>query len=63
MISIMYVCVASRCFSVRRIHSTGAIFLSHGVEGGGETLSRHVVWTQCAVGLRGILLYKNLFLT
>ena len=36
MIFIMYVCVASRWFSVRGIHSTDTIFLSHGVEGRGR---------------------------
>ena len=33
---IMYVRVASRWFSVRGIHSTDTIFVSHGVEGRGK---------------------------
>ena len=48
---IMYVCVASRWLSVRGIHWTGTIFLIHEVDGRGETSSRRVVSTQCAVGL------------
>ena len=42
-------CVASRWFSVRGIHSTD-FFVTWG-RGEGETLSHHVVPTQCAEGL------------
>ena len=53
MIFIMYVCVASRWLSVRGIHSTGTMFLTHGVEGRGRP--RHVV--SCRLSVRYVFYY------
>ena len=58
----MYVCVASPLFSVRSIHSTGTIILSHGVEG--RERPCHVM--SCGLSVRWVfvsfyVLLENIF--
>ena len=53
----MYMCVASRCFSLRGYPFNSYDFFDTWGRGEGETSSRRVVLDQCAVGLRDI---KNL---